>query len=114
MGLDFHLTALKVAVATNYIRWNSEAESIHLSPSNSSQGFLVVTCSSDSSGILGVSPENYLPERHFNKKPVWTPGNGSTAGFLAFQDQALALDVGKPSDIMLKALREDYQVNLEN
>merc|ERR1719433_506437 len=114
MGWDFHLTALKVAVASNYIRWSSEEESAHVGYRNSNQGFLVVTCSSDRHGILGVSPENYLPERQFNKKPVWTPGNGSMAGFLAFLDGGHALDVGKPSEIMLTALRGDYKVDLEN
>jgi len=119
VGWDLHLTALKVAVASNYIRWSSDTSAAGMENTNSGQtdqghGFLVVKCSCDASGILGVSPDNYLPERDFNNKTVWTPGNGSMAGFLAFQDQGLALDVGKPSEIMLKALTQgDYRVNPE-
>jgi len=123
VGWDQHLTVLKMAVASTYIGWNWDECTEGRALTSGNQGLLVITCSADSSGILGISPMTYLPEKNFNGKPIMTPGNGSMAGLLAFRDQdqlprhienqGLALDVGKPSEIMIRALAEQCGVKTQ-
>jgi len=143
---------LKVAVASAYIRWNSERSDRKDSAvfgSNSLPGtwtpalagsdnskrsfstkaivtscketepFLVVKCSSDSNGLLGVTPEDFLPHRQFNNRCIMTVGNGLMAEMLAFDNVGTSFDVGKPSELMLEALRRPvsdhgYGVDLDS
>jgi len=127
VGWDQQLTMLKMAVASTYIGWNLDESYVHHRSTNSNagnQGLLVITCSSDRTGILGLSPATYMPEKNFNGRPIMTPGNGSMADLLSVQDhdslsthfenQGLALSVGKPSAIMIRALEERCGVNMQS
>jgi len=89
---------------------------------NNNQGtdpFLVVKCSSDYYGLLGVTPEDFLPQRRFNNRSIMTVGNGLMAEMLAFDNVGTSFDVGKPSELMLEALRrpvsdDGYGVDLDS
>lgn len=78
VGWDQHFTALKAAVATQYVKWSQE---------NGTE-LPVISCSMDRSGILGVSPDSFCQSQGFNSRKI-----------------RAVVDVGKPSLMLLEQLR---------
>merc|ERR1712039_392944 len=57
VGWDHNLSALTIAVAENYIRWNEE---LSMETDGKTGGRLpIVTCSSDLGGIVGRTTKDY-------------------------------------------------------
>ncbi|CAJ1448361.1 unnamed protein product, partial [Effrenium voratum] len=60
IGWDQHFTALKAAVATQYIKWSEE----------NGKTLPVISCSMDRSGMLGTTDENFCKSQNFNCKKI--------------------------------------------
>jgi ribonucleotide monophosphatase NagD (HAD superfamily) len=124
-GWDMQVTPLKLTVAECLIRWAAEptVRSVsqvssngwnrQISPdsnvsSGGSQRVVIVSCSSEASGMLGVTPIDYCREQNFNGRQVLTMGNGRSTDIIkgaATEKNLPIIDVGKPSDLMLEALQ---------
>jgi len=109
VGWDQQLTTLKMAVANALIRWSREGQLGSTADVSERQThpIQVVTCSSDVRGILGMTPADYCNDRHYNNRTVTTIGNGLMSDIIcrSYLDSFSAFDVGKPSELMLEALR---------
>ncbi|CAK9098793.1 Phosphoglycolate phosphatase [Durusdinium trenchii] len=94
---DQHFTALKIAVATQYLKWAQD----------NGQELPVITCSMDRSGILGVTEEKFCFKQGYNGKKIRAIGNGVMAASIVQSsdiDEEI-VDVGKPSLMLLEQLR---------
>ena len=93
---DQQFTALKMAVATQYLKWADD---------NGKQ-LPMITCSMDRSGILGVTDEKFCKKQSYGGKKIRAIGNGVMAGAI-MQSAGLSevVDVGKPSLMLLEQLR---------
>jgi len=93
---DQTFTALKMAVATQYLKW-ADDNGKHLP---------VITCSMDRSGILGVTNEKFCKDQNFGGKKIRAIGNGVMTGAI-MQSASISevVDVGKPSLMLLEQLR---------
>ncbi|CAK9018083.1 unnamed protein product [Durusdinium trenchii] len=93
---DQHFTALKIAVATQYLKWAQD----------NGQELPVITCSMDRSGILGVTEEKFCFKQGYNGKKIRAIGNGvMAASIVQSSDIEEIVDVGKPSLMLLEQLR---------
>jgi len=96
VGWDQHFTALKAAVAAQYVKWSQE---------NGTE-LPVISCSMDRSGILGLSPDSFCQSQGFNSRKIRAFGNGAMATAI---QQCIGIeevvDVGKPSLMLLEQLR---------
>lgn len=93
---DQHFTALKMAVATQYLKWADD----------NGKSLPVITCSMDRSGILGVTDEKFCKNHQYAGKKIRAIGNGVMAGAI-MQSAGIqeVVDVGKPSLMLLEQLR---------
>lgn len=111
VGWDQQLTALKVAVAAAFLKWSRATEG---------QNFMqIVQCSSDHAGVLGVTSEDFLP-RNWANQSIPAVGNGTMCQMVCASvgEDIQAIDVGKPSEVLIEALRrpveeEGYGVELD-
>lgn len=110
VGWDQQLTALKVAVAAAFLKWSRAGQ-------NAMQ---IVQCSSDHAGVLGVTSEDFLPGRNFANQSIPAVGNGTMCQMVCASvgEDIQAIDVGKPSEVLIEALRrpveeEGYGVELD-
>mmetsp|Transcript_72919 Transcript_72919/g.201255 ORF Transcript_72919/g.201255 Transcript_72919/m.201255 type:complete len:488 (-) Transcript_72919:78-1541(-) len=99
VGWDTQLTTLKIAVASAYLNWAKRKDGKRIP---------LVACSTDTGGILGTTPHNFLAKRDFALKQVNTVGNGLMATLvISTTDKRFTTDfinVGQPSHVMLEAL----------
>jgi len=101
MGWDQHLTALKIAVAATYLKWNHD-----IWADDPSKLIPLVTCSCDNGGVVGVTGPDYLPESNFQNRQVLAVGNGTMAQTVCRLFHNLEpIDVGKPSHMFCHFLR---------
>jgi ribonucleotide monophosphatase NagD (HAD superfamily) len=98
VGWDSKLTALKVGVAINYIKWHedlhhSEADYTHLP---------LIACSGDSGGVLG---KETVEGQTLKFRAI---GNGAMADIIArsFDPPREYVDVGKPSAALIEFIRD--------
>jgi phosphoglycolate phosphatase len=93
---DQVFSALKVAVASQYLKWSQEKGT----------PMPVISCSMDPSGILGTTPADFCTQQGFNNRKIRAVGNGAMTGMITncieFDD---VIDVGKPSTILLEQLK---------
>eukprot|EP00913_Durusdinium_trenchii_P025064 g23528.t1 len=80
----------------------------------------IVQCSSDHAGVLGVTSEDFLPGRNFANQSIPAVGNGTMCQMVCASvgEDIQAIDVGKPSEVLIEALRrpveeEGYGVELD-
>mmetsp|Transcript_132633 Transcript_132633/g.412402 ORF Transcript_132633/g.412402 Transcript_132633/m.412402 type:complete len:729 (+) Transcript_132633:252-2438(+) len=104
VGWDRQLTTLKIDVATAYLTWISRTDAG--AGTSAGRQIPLVACSSDTGGLLGNTPDDYLADRNFNTRMVKTVGNGLMAKIVCDTagENMLSFDVGQPSDLMLEAL----------
>lgn len=106
VGWDQQLTTLKIDVATAYLTWSDRPDD-----DGGNHGVIrpipLISCSSDSGGILGTTPDSYLADRLFNDRMVKTVGNGLMAKIVCETagGSHMYFDVGQPSELMLEAMR---------
>ncbi|CAE8630473.1 unnamed protein product [Polarella glacialis] len=98
---DQGLTALKAAVATQYIQWNEEQKK-HLP---------VISCSMDASGVLGVTPADFCQGQQFQNRKIRAVGNGTMANLICNNAslQTEAINMGKPSQMLTEQLRRSVE-----
>ncbi|CAE7652492.1 PGLP2 [Symbiodinium sp. CCMP2592] len=114
VGWDQQLTALKVAVAAAFLKFSREC-------AEEGQNVMqIVQCSSDHAGVLGVTAEDFLPGRNWCNRSIPAVGNGTMCQMICNSVGAdiQAIDVGKPSEVLIEALRrpveeEGYGVELD-
>lgn len=111
VGWDQQLTALKVAVAAAFLKWSRATEGQNV--------MQIVQCSSDHAGVLGVTSEDFLPSTWANQS-IPAVGNGTMCQMVCASvgEDIQAIDVGKPSEVLIEALRrpveeEGYGVELD-
>lgn len=87
MGWDFHLTAMKIGLSVNLLRWSMEG----------AKPIPLVACSSDSSGVLGTTKDG---------RKIRAVGNGAMGQAVAqcFDPPLEQITCGKPSSTLLKLL----------
>eukprot|EP00931_Biecheleriopsis_adriatica_P114685 TRINITY_DN90600_c0_g1_i1.p1 TRINITY_DN90600_c0_g1~~TRINITY_DN90600_c0_g1_i1.p1 ORF type:complete len:953 (-),score=171.06 TRINITY_DN90600_c0_g1_i1:97-2934(-) len=115
VGWDQHLTALKIAVAATLLKWSRET-------ATEGQAVMqIVQCSSDGGGVIGVTPGDFLPGRNWAHRSVPAVGNGTMCQTICASVglELQAIDVGKPSEVLIEALHrpveeQGYGVSLEN
>jgi len=96
VGWNHQLSALTIAVAATYLRWNQER----------GKNIPIVTCSKDIGGVMGYTSDHF-EHAPFRNKQVRTIGNGGMAEAICRTagDSFTAIDCGKPSDIFVTHLR---------
>jgi len=94
VGWDFNLTALKIGVAANYLKSSMEE--------NADKAMSLITCSADSSGVLGTRK---------NGKKIRAVGNGAMGHAIAncFDPNLEQIFCGKPSKTLLKLLQDSEE-----
>jgi len=106
-GWDQQVSTLKIAVAAMYLRLNPDMQ--------------IVTCSMDPSGVFGVydpvdaDTSRPVPDK-YKKKQVYAVGNGVIAQSVctsAGRRNDHAINVGKPSLIMLDHLKDTESFNVD-
>mmetsp|Transcript_30073 Transcript_30073/g.79207 ORF Transcript_30073/g.79207 Transcript_30073/m.79207 type:complete len:1054 (-) Transcript_30073:32-3193(-) len=108
VGWDHRLSALTVAVAENFIRWNEE---LYDETGGKEGGILpIITCSSDLDAMIGRTSADFLVPSFQNRK-VRAMGNGMMANAVCqrtgMMHSHIPIDVGKPSQILQEHLRRD-------
>jgi ribonucleotide monophosphatase NagD (HAD superfamily) len=99
VGWDHNLSALTIAVAENFLRWNEEL----------GRGKIpIITCSSDLGGIVGRINESF-PKKDFRGLKIRTIGNGMMANAICHrstkrEQEYIPIDVGKPSQMFKEHL----------
>jgi len=88
VGWDQTFSAMKIAVAVQYLRWNEELP--------------LISCSMDPSGILGKTPKDFPG---FGEQKLFAVGNGAMTHSICESTGRVAISVGKPSEILLEQLR---------
>ncbi|CAJ1352299.1 unnamed protein product [Effrenium voratum] len=114
VGWDQQLTALKVAVAAAFLKWSRDG-------AEEGQNVMqIVQCSSDHAGVLGVTAEDFLPGRQWANRSIPAVGNGTMSQMICASvgRDIKAIDVGKPSEVLIEALKrpveeEGYGVHLD-
>ena len=103
VGWDQQLTALKVAVAAAFLKWSRATESQNV--------MQIVQCSSDHAGVLGVTSEDFLPSRNWANQSIPAVGNGTMCQMICASvgEDIQAIDVGKPSEVLIEALRRPVE-----
>mmetsp|Transcript_54216 Transcript_54216/g.129191 ORF Transcript_54216/g.129191 Transcript_54216/m.129191 type:complete len:945 (+) Transcript_54216:92-2926(+) len=113
IGWDECLTTLKVCVAAAYVHWKGEGLLGSVSDADlaKSKQVPVVTCSTDSYGVLGNTPQDFQVKHKYQGRSVGIPGNGLMAQIVCrtVSGTASAFDVGKPSELMLESLRRPQE-----
>jgi len=96
VGWHHQLSALTIAVAATYLRWNQER----------GKNIPIVTCSKDIGGVMGYTSDHF-EHAPFRNKQVRTIGNGGMAEAICRTagESFTAIDCGKPSDIFVTHLR---------
>lgn len=104
VGWDHQLTALKIAVAAAYLRWSREVDQ---ETEAKGAAMPVISCACDPRGVLGVTESDFLPESCWNNRSIPAVGNGTMAQAIcsSVSDDCEAIDVGKPSQMMLQVMR---------
>lgn len=93
---DQQFTALKMAVATQYLKWADD----------NGKSLPVITCSMDRSGILGVTDQKFCKAHNYGGKKIRAIGNGvMTSAVMQSAGISEVVDVGKPSLMLLEQLR---------
>lgn len=97
VGWDQHFTALKAAVATQYVKWAEE----------SGRDMPIISCSMDPSGILGMTKPDFCTGQGFQNRKIRAVGNGSMTNTILNSIDCLdkVIDVGKPSILLLEQLK---------
>ena len=103
VGWDMGLTARKVAVAINYLKWHEE----RCSGEPGYEPMPLIACSSDAGGVLGKGENDGVTRK------VRAIGNGAMADIIArsFDPPLRWIDMGKPSDALLNLLSTAYRID---
>jgi len=98
VGWDSKLTALKVGMAINYIKWH---EDLHHTEADY-KDLPLIACSGDSGGVLG---KETIEGQTLKFRAV---GNGAMADIIArsFDPPREFIDVGKPSTALIEFIRD--------
>eukprot|EP00931_Biecheleriopsis_adriatica_P038678 TRINITY_DN2211_c0_g3_i1.p1 TRINITY_DN2211_c0_g3~~TRINITY_DN2211_c0_g3_i1.p1 ORF type:complete len:899 (-),score=161.31 TRINITY_DN2211_c0_g3_i1:69-2765(-) len=100
VGWDQQFSALKIAVAAQYLRWAEESK----------RRIPVISCSMDASGYLGQTPPDYFPDHGFDDKKIFAVGNGAfTQSILCVNGSEEVINVGKPSRLLLEQLKQPLE-----
>lgn len=93
---DQQFNALKMAVATQYLKWAND----------NGKELPVITCCMDRSGILGFTDDTFCQAQKYGGKKIRAIGNGVMTGSI-MQSAGISevVDVGKPSLMLLEQLR---------
>eukprot|EP00928_Gymnodinium_smaydae_P063001 TRINITY_DN4670_c0_g1_i2.p1 TRINITY_DN4670_c0_g1~~TRINITY_DN4670_c0_g1_i2.p1 ORF type:complete len:938 (+),score=184.29 TRINITY_DN4670_c0_g1_i2:108-2816(+) len=105
VGWDHELTALKIAVAAQYMRWGEE-----LRMAGKGEGIPIISCSMDNSSFMGTAPLEAYPEL-FRGRKMRGVGNGTMANAICqcVNDDVRPIDAGKPSMLLLEYLRRPLE-----
>jgi len=70
-----------------------------------------VTCSSDCGGVLGVTSNDFMPTRNWSNRRIPAVGNGTMCQTICASagSGVEAIDVGKPSDVLIQALQRPVE-----
>uniref|UniRef100_A0A7S4PUG9 Phosphoglycolate phosphatase n=1 Tax=Alexandrium monilatum TaxID=311494 RepID=A0A7S4PUG9_9DINO len=95
VGWDFNLNALKIGVAVNCLKWSMEDEE-----KNGRKAIPLITCSADSSGVLGTTSGS--------SRKIRAVGNGAMGQAIAscFDPPLEQVFCGKPSPALLQLLQD--------
>jgi len=114
VGWDQQLTALKIAVAATYLKLSQDAVA-----GSSRAPIQIISCSCDKGGVMGITPGDFCEELGWAHRGIPAVGNGtmSRAVCSSAGEGFRAIDVGKPSEVLIEMLRrpiedEGYGVNL--
>lgn len=103
VGWDQRLTALKIAVAATYLKLSREA----VASGERAQPMQLITCSSDDAGVLGVTPTDFCHDLGWANRGIPAVGNGTMSKAICKSAGGgqRAIDVGKPSEVLIEMLR---------